>query len=208
MAVLKYFDGSDWEPVVSALQGPTGPTGAASTITGPTGATGPTGSDASSGLVLINTTSFSAVSSVSVNDVFSATYENYKIIVNQQRNTGAGLNQLRFRVAGADNSSNLYIVQVLSANGGSASASSSTSTSASLSAAFTTGANIIGQFEIEMQNPFQSKRTTYLSRCVDGNDLMVLTGQYYNADTSFTGFSIIASANTITGSVSVFGYNV
>ena len=36
MAVLKYYDGSNWEPVVSALQGPTGPTG-------PTGATGATG---------------------------------------------------------------------------------------------------------------------------------------------------------------------
>jgi hypothetical protein len=40
MAVLKYYDGSDWEPVVSALQGPTGPTGAASTTAGPTGPTG------------------------------------------------------------------------------------------------------------------------------------------------------------------------
>jgi len=29
MPVLKYYDGSDWEPVVSALQGPTGPTGVA-----------------------------------------------------------------------------------------------------------------------------------------------------------------------------------
>ena len=29
MAVLKYHDGTDWEPVVSALQGPTGPTGVA-----------------------------------------------------------------------------------------------------------------------------------------------------------------------------------
>jgi uncharacterized membrane protein YfhO len=36
MPVLKYYDGSDWEPVASALQGPTGPTGA----TGATGATG------------------------------------------------------------------------------------------------------------------------------------------------------------------------
>ena len=43
MAVLKYYDGSDWEPVVSALQGPTGPTGAASNVTGPTGPTGPAG---------------------------------------------------------------------------------------------------------------------------------------------------------------------
>jgi hypothetical protein len=29
MPVLKYYDGSDWEPVASALQGPTGPTGVA-----------------------------------------------------------------------------------------------------------------------------------------------------------------------------------
>ena len=41
MAVLKYYDGTDWEPVVSALQGPTGPTGPI----GPTGATGATGTD-------------------------------------------------------------------------------------------------------------------------------------------------------------------
>jgi hypothetical protein len=48
MAVLKYFDGTDWEPVVSALQGPTGPsvTGA----TGATGVTGPTGGGSSLGL--------------------------------------------------------------------------------------------------------------------------------------------------------------
>jgi hypothetical protein len=43
VAVLKYHDGTGWEPVVSALQGPTGPTGADSTVTGPTGATGATG---------------------------------------------------------------------------------------------------------------------------------------------------------------------
>ena len=44
MAVLKYYDGTDWEPIVSALQGPTGPsvTGA----TGPTGATGVVNTDA------------------------------------------------------------------------------------------------------------------------------------------------------------------
>ena len=29
MAVLKYHDGTGWEPVASALQGPTGPTGVA-----------------------------------------------------------------------------------------------------------------------------------------------------------------------------------
>ena len=37
MAVLKYHDGIGWEPVVSALQGPTGAAGA----TGPTGTAAP-----------------------------------------------------------------------------------------------------------------------------------------------------------------------
>lgn len=43
MAVLKYHDGVGWEPVASALQGPTGAAGA-NGDTGPTGPTGPTGS--------------------------------------------------------------------------------------------------------------------------------------------------------------------
>jgi len=47
MPVLKYYDGSDWEPVVSALQGPTGPTGNDASMTGPTGSTGPTGTSGS-----------------------------------------------------------------------------------------------------------------------------------------------------------------
>jgi hypothetical protein len=35
------------------------------------------------GLTLINTTSFTGVSSQSINDVFSATYDNYRIIITQ-----------------------------------------------------------------------------------------------------------------------------
>jgi hypothetical protein len=43
MAVLKYYDGTDWEPIVSSLQGPTG--ASITGPTGPTGATGATGTD-------------------------------------------------------------------------------------------------------------------------------------------------------------------
>ena len=35
-----------------------------------------------SALTLLNTTTFSAVASQSINDVFSATYDNYKIVLN------------------------------------------------------------------------------------------------------------------------------
>lgn len=50
MAVLKYYDGTDWEPVASALVGPTGATGS----TGVTGVTGPTGNSAPNKNYLIN----------------------------------------------------------------------------------------------------------------------------------------------------------
>ena len=39
------------------------------------------------GMVLLNTTSFSGVSSQSFNNVFNASYENYKIIINLTDNT-------------------------------------------------------------------------------------------------------------------------
>jgi hypothetical protein len=65
MAVLKYYDGTDWEPVVSALVGPTGPTGAASTITGPTGATGPTGSAVGKVLQVVSATTTTSTSTSS-----------------------------------------------------------------------------------------------------------------------------------------------
>jgi len=39
--------------------------------------------DAKTGLILLNTTSFSAVSSQSINDVFSATYDHYPCRWNQ-----------------------------------------------------------------------------------------------------------------------------
>jgi hypothetical protein len=60
MAVLKYYDGSDWEPVVSALQGPTGPTGATGAI-GQTGVTGPQG-DPTLSVITAKTAAYTFVS--------------------------------------------------------------------------------------------------------------------------------------------------
>ena len=60
MAVLKYYDGDSWEPVVSALQGPTGPTGSwadAQTLRSITGASDTPTSTDNGKLVTIDTTS-------------------------------------------------------------------------------------------------------------------------------------------------------
>lgn len=72
MAVLKYYDGDSWEPVVSALQGPTG-------ATGPTGSTGATGNSAPNKNYLINgsfavsqrATSFTSTSGANNDDTYT-----------------------------------------------------------------------------------------------------------------------------------------
>jgi hypothetical protein len=54
-----------------------------------------------SGLTLLNTTSFSGVSSQTFNDVFSTTYDNYKIIYAAEAGSTVS-NTIRLRVSGTD----------------------------------------------------------------------------------------------------------
>ena len=156
------------------------------------------------GMVLLNTTSFSGVSSQSVNDVFSATYENYKLVFNYLGSVGTTA-RLKWRVGGADNSSNVYYSQGLLA--------SVTSVTAAADGPVTTG-HILGQHvtsrsmisTYEVGSPFSSLNTQFLGmRAKDGEMEIKLAA--YDAATSFTGFTIIPASGTITGSVSVYGYN-
>jgi hypothetical protein len=205
MAVLKYYDGSDWEPVVSALQGPTGSTGS----TGATGPTGATGSAASSGLVLINTTSFTGVSSQSVNDVFSATYERYLILPNLKGTLNGKLN-MRLRVSGSDNSSSNYRQQSLNPS------------AANLNPGRVTGATSwqIGRMNgdvtqytytrTEIQNPFETENTTGFSMWSDattGNIDFGIASLGLDVTTSYTGFTLLAENGNMTGNVRVYGHS-
>jgi hypothetical protein len=155
------------------------------------------------GLTLINTTSFSGVASQSVNDVFSATYDNYRLVFNYFGSVGTTA-RLKWRVAGADNSSNLYYSQGL--------LSSTSSVTGAADGPVTTG-HILGQHvtvrsmlsTYDVGNPFASLNTQFLGlRAKDGEFELKLAA--YDGATSFTGFTIIPASGTITGSVSVYAY--
>jgi hypothetical protein len=156
------------------------------------------------GMVLLNTTSFSGVSSQSVNDVFSATYDNYRLVFNYLGSANSTA-RLKWRVAGADNSSNVYYSQGILA--------STTSVTASADGPVTTG-HILGQHvtvrsmlsTYDVGNPFAALNTQFLGmRAKDGEFELKLAA--YDAATSFTGFTIIPASGTITGTVSVYGYS-
>ena len=163
------------------------------------------------GMVLLNTTSFSAVSSQSVNDVFSTTYNSYRVIVKVPSHSTTGSLTYRFRVSGADDSNSAYkqggyVVGLESAVGSFQSNSTTTS--------FLMSDYISGSYPtfvvMDIHQPFSAAPKNVLTFATfnDGVYKGLTRNAMFVNSTSFTGFSLLASAGNVTGSVSTYGYNV
>jgi hypothetical protein len=161
----------------------------------------------SSGLTLINTTSFSAVASQSVNDVFSSTYSNYVIIGSTSVER---IQTLRVRVSGSDNtSSNYKFLRNWYLQTGAPLSSQTTATSFDVNAGGNSTADV-SSFNIQIFNPQATAKTRILSWASSDD-----TGSGYGAgytetfgyttvDTSYTGFTAIFGGNA-TGTIRVYG---
>jgi len=162
---------------------------------------------ASSGLTLINTTSFSAVASQSINDVFSATYKSYLIIATYTCTTASPMN-MRLRVSGTDNSASNYgWAYVVARNGYHDSNGANTNTSWEIAQCDSFRQN---SFSMSLHNPFATEFTTFQNSSSSFNNVNQI---YYghsgatSVNTSYTGFTLIPPGN-ITGAVSIYGYSV
>jgi hypothetical protein len=169
---------------------------------------------AAAGLVLLNTTSFSAVSSQSVNDVFSSTYSNYLILFTVTATNAATADIfMRLRVSGADDSTNNYNNYFTGINSGSSANnyvanSVSNWTFTSQHSSLTTGYNVA---RIELFGPNETNATKFTAQTLG----LTSGGQYFsfsgaglhNVATAYTGITWLKSTGTMTGNVSVYGYN-
>ena len=163
----------------------------------------------SQGLTLINTTSFSAVASQSVNDVFSTTYDNYRIVLELTGSTN-NVTNMRMRVAGADNSSANYwnnrtLGQATTvASDGATTADTSFLRVAEFESGISTGSyDIFSPFKTQITSIQGLNQFRYAAFYQHSE---MKTGQM-TVTTSYTGFTLIASTGNITGTVSVYGYN-
>jgi hypothetical protein len=152
------------------------------------------------------TVTFDSVSSVSLNDVFSSTYDQYKINLIITYN-GAATLQFRFRVSGADNSSGVHFTERLLADNATVSASLINS-SATLFTLDNDGTGGRGDGIIDITtSPFGSNIKQLGSTFYKGGSPWVrINAHLHNATTSFTGFTIYPSTSTISGSISIYGY--
>lgn len=151
---------------------------------------------------------FTTANTVSLNNVFSATYDNYRVIVsNLVGNSGTSLSlTLRFRVSNTDTTSNYYWQRIRG---------SGTSTTSS-------SANIVGEINLGVYNsgnrahmvfdvtsPFLTVNTMVTNHGVDfdNNTQTQISVGGLNDGTSYTGLTIIGSSTNMSGQISVYGYN-
>lgn len=173
-----------------------------------------TASGGSSGLTLISTTTFSGVSSQSVNNCFSSTYANYKIIMNITAFSGTDNAQVRMRLraSGSDNTSTYF-----TANnyyyGGTTTDTSYENTNGFLAGYAMNNTNEGGSLAIiEMMDPFVATETvmtgigqTFFSN-LGHSYAQRMSGTSF-VQSSFDGFTLIPASGTITGKVRVYGYS-
>ena len=163
---------------------------------------------ASSGLTLINTTSFTAQSSVSINDVFSSTYKNYLVQFNMSGSTTNTDVDFRLRVSGTDNSSSNYNRSSIFQSSTTISGQRLTAQAqwAGIAEVQSTLQNIS---EMQLFNPFETTYTSASSRssaATFGTITQSIRTYGIDVTTSYTGFTIYPGSGTITGQISIYGY--
>ena len=155
------------------------------------------------GLDLIKTQTIgSAVSSVVVSDVFSSTYDNYKIIVSG----GAASASVGLDMKLGSTTTGYYGVYIYSAFSGTTVAGFNNNNSSLWGGV---GATTVDghRLNIDVLNPFLAKRTSYNGALQnDGTNAGTVTG-YVNNTTSYTEFTLTTTSGTITGgTIAVYGY--
>jgi hypothetical protein len=161
------------------------------------------------GLTHLNSTNFTASSGVAINNVFTSTYQSYKIILSNLVCISSSQTVfIKLRASGVNSSTGYYSAGFFSYTPGSVlgftgAANDSTVAIATANSTHRTGAIF------ELQNPqltvatgFQGSRAYWDGANVYGFGV----NGVHLPTTSYDGFEIYPNSSTISGTVSVFGY--
>jgi hypothetical protein len=172
-----------------------------------TGAVALNGTVTGSGMDLINTTTFSAASSVSVNNVFTNTYANYRIVISALQSVSASGITLRLRAGGSDTTTNYYYSFVYNVGVNTWVGSNGTGSMGNALGAGTTPSGS----SIDIYSPQRSEITTslasYLAQYGAMAPTVAFSGGTQLSSTQFDGFTLIPGSGTISGTVRVYGYH-
>jgi hypothetical protein len=162
------------------------------------------------GLVYITQATPSAVNSVSINDCFSSTYQNYRIIFTPT--TSVGVNSyisLRYRVSSTDTTTGYKYVEINS-DGSSVGTSVDGQGTTLMVVGYIDPTSKGMAYWLEIQDPNQAQKT----KCNIATQNYSAAGAYTirniggaQADTTqFTGITFTTSGTSFTGTIRVYGY--
>ena len=149
---------------------------------------------------------------LTLNGVFTSAYRNYKIVATGFKAASAGNDFLYYRLtsAGTEASTNYYQASVAFAmsNGSLQNLGGTGATSFMASRIYTSGAYF--SCTGDLFNPFIASYTMYNGQgygtTLNDDQQLVTSGLNYN-NTSYDGLKLIPTASSISGEISIYGYN-
>lgn len=162
------------------------------------------------GLTLVNKTTFSSVANIQTDNVFSSTYNNYKMVVNLSASSGQGQLRLRLATGGSVNSSSNYdqaMFYLSFSNGGHTSSTDGTNPHDYQMIGYQSS-TVKGDFNVDINGPANSSsRTSFWSKYqfldTDGGFVIGST----TVDTAYDGYYLYPSVGgTISGTILLYGY--
>jgi hypothetical protein len=165
---------------------------------------------ASGGLVHINTTSFTTQSSISLNNIFTSTYDNYRIVIKSTVSANATLKS-RWRVSGTDNSDAEYEQADFVQRGNNTNGQiwgGITNNQIELATAMSGQESFL---VIDVNDPALAVKTRALIHVSSGqsgsSDIVLFTTAHrHDVATAYDGLSYFPNTGTITGTIRVYGY--
>jgi hypothetical protein len=161
---------------------------------------------AAGGLVHINTTTFSAVSSVSLNNVFTSDYENYKIIFRTLLASSNQELQMRLRVSGTDSTTG-YNAQYIYATATTVGAGNNTTSYGQIAYIGSSNWNLS---DMTLSGPALSQSSSYICLTTYMNTTAnIRQEQWYGLHTTATaydGATFSLDSGTMTGTIRIYGY--
>jgi hypothetical protein len=168
---------------------------------------------ATAGLTLLNTTSFNAQSTVSIDNIFTSTYDVYKIVVFCEASTDADRTiTWRLRANTTDNTSANYRYFNQGLDGSNAAVNSTnTGTTSAIWVANQHYGGYPTPIEVDVYFPFLAESTLWQGLSHGGTSATNFAQRIaglHAVQSSFNGFTLInSSGNFQNSTVSVYGYN-
>jgi hypothetical protein len=157
------------------------------------------------GLVHLNTTTFSAQSTINIDNVFTSDYDDYRVIVDFTTISASNGFSLRYRTSGSTNSTSNYNLNFVNIEAWTT-VGTLTGNQDGTGTSHSVGYNFTGEpssVSLDIFNPNLSLKTLASGISI-GNNLSIRAYRF-NATTQFDGFSIFSASN-LSGNIRVYGY--